>query len=133
MTSNQLKRRFKIWDYNISHSQMLIRSPKDDENNTNVDIKFIGVSYVNLPTVITDILFLEPSIEEISKITFLIQYKPEKDKIFVLSSLDNRYIIVAKSCEILEHKLDIFETTLECFGHETEKLEQLKRVRPMID
>ncbi len=62
------KRRFQFCDYNVSHNQLLIRSPKNKEFNTNIDIKFIGVSYLDIPTTMRGFLFSEPSIDEASKI-----------------------------------------------------------------
>lgn len=126
MNEQMSKRRFKFWDYNVSHNQLLIRSPKNEEFNTNIDIKFIGVSYLDIPTIMTGFFFSEPSIDEVSKVKVNLPAKSESDNIFVLSSLNNRYIIVAKFCGVSENELDIFETTLEIFGHEAEKWEKLK-------
>lgn len=42
-------RAFRLWDYSVSHSSLLIRSPKDSANPTNVDLVFVGVEYVRLP------------------------------------------------------------------------------------
>jgi hypothetical protein len=66
MNDKLAKRRFKLWDYNVSHNQLLIRSSKSENTNTNIDIKFIGVSYINLPATITDISFVEPISEELN-------------------------------------------------------------------
>ena len=47
--------RFKWWEYNVSHGQLLIRGPKTNERPTQVDILFKSVTLVNLPTYFDDI------------------------------------------------------------------------------
>ncbi len=42
-------REFKIWRYGVSHSKLLIRSPKNREHDTTIDIQFYGVEYINIP------------------------------------------------------------------------------------
>lgn len=40
----ELKNRiFKIWKYNVTHSMLLLRSPKNSEYPTNIDLIFSGV------------------------------------------------------------------------------------------
>jgi len=126
MNEQVSQRRFKVWDYNVSHNQLLIRSPKTEEFQTNIDIIFFGVSYLNLPTTMHGISLCESSVEEVNNIQLVFPNKSDTDKVFVLSSLNNKYMVVAKSCKILENELDIFETSLEIFGHEFEKWEKLK-------
>jgi hypothetical protein len=54
---------FKIWAYTVSHSFLILRSPKIFEDvdgysiatNHNVDIEFWGVSYLDLPNVLNGI------------------------------------------------------------------------------
>jgi hypothetical protein len=41
LTSN---RKFKLWDYDVSHRQLLLRSPKSEKFDTNLDIIFLDVS-----------------------------------------------------------------------------------------
>lgn len=115
------QRRFKVWEYNVSHQQLLIRSPKTEEFQANIDIKFCGVLYLNLPTTLINISLSEPSIEEVNNVSLLLPNKSNTEKAFILSSLNNRYVVVAVSCKISENELDIFDTSLEIFGHEIEK------------
>jgi hypothetical protein len=46
-------RTFQMWRYNVSHSQLLLRSTKDDRVATRIDALFKGVRAVNLPTLMT--------------------------------------------------------------------------------
>lgn len=49
------RRRFQIWTYTVSHGQLLLRSNKDSDNETRIDILFKDVAIVNLPTVLKNI------------------------------------------------------------------------------
>jgi hypothetical protein len=49
------KRRFQVWTYTVSHGQLLLRSTKDAENRTQVDVLFKNVLSVNLPTLLDDL------------------------------------------------------------------------------
>jgi LmbE family N-acetylglucosaminyl deacetylase len=37
------ERDFKLWDYRVSHAQLLLRSPMSPDRGTNVDVQFWGV------------------------------------------------------------------------------------------
>jgi hypothetical protein len=128
MNVEMSKRTFKLWDYNVSHNQLLIRSPKNEDINSNIDLKFVGVSYLNIPTLFEGCSFVKPIPDEINKIAYILKGKFNLDNIFVISTSEERYIVVAKSCHFSENNLDIFETTLECFGHENLKWQKLKSI-----
>jgi hypothetical protein len=44
------ERRFEIWDYTASHSQLLLRGAKTNLEQTRIDVLFKGVTVMNLPT-----------------------------------------------------------------------------------
>ncbi len=54
-------RRYKVWEYTVSHSQLLLRSPREDGYPTRIDVLFKGVSFLQLP-----VWFDIESIDEIS-------------------------------------------------------------------
>lgn len=43
-------RRFQVWTYLVSHSQLLLRSTKEDGYSTRVDVLFRDVVWVSFPT-----------------------------------------------------------------------------------
>jgi hypothetical protein len=43
------ERRFQLWSYTVSHGQLLLRSTKDDDHPTRVDVLFKNVQTINLP------------------------------------------------------------------------------------
>lgn len=47
----QFDRKFQIWKYSASHSQLLLRSGKDDTHKTLIDILFKGVDLIHIPTI----------------------------------------------------------------------------------
>ncbi len=42
-------RRFQMWRYVVSHSWLLLMSPKDEIRETRVCILFVGVRHIDLP------------------------------------------------------------------------------------
>lgn len=43
-------RRFQVWKYTVSHAMLLLRSVKDDDHDTRVDVLFVAVSRIDVPT-----------------------------------------------------------------------------------
>jgi hypothetical protein len=43
-------RHFQIWKYTVSQAQLLLRSVKDDDHPTRLDVLFVGVTHLELPT-----------------------------------------------------------------------------------
>lgn len=41
---------FKLWEYKLTHSQILIRSTKGNTENTRIDVVFKDVHEINMPT-----------------------------------------------------------------------------------
>ena len=43
-------RHFQIWKYGVSHAQLLLRSVKDAAHSTRIDVLFVNVKRLDLPT-----------------------------------------------------------------------------------
>ena len=43
-------RTFQVWDYTVSHAQLLLRSVKDSDHESRIDVLFVGTRHVNVPT-----------------------------------------------------------------------------------
>lgn len=54
-------RRYVLWEYTVSHGQLLLRSARDNDNPTRIDVLFKDVGFLHMP----DGLDIE-SIDEIS-------------------------------------------------------------------
>ena len=46
----QSVRRLQVWDYSLSHRQLLVRSNKDADASTPIKLQFLFVSEIHLPT-----------------------------------------------------------------------------------
>jgi hypothetical protein len=53
-----------MWAYTVSHKELLLRSRKDDEGGTRIDVLFKGVEALCLPTKLTNLAIREASDEE---------------------------------------------------------------------
>ncbi len=95
----QSDRKFRLWDYKVSHNQALIRSPRKPDIATNVDIVFWGVERLDLPTNLDGL-----------------QMSKGDDDEFIIESGGQRFVVVADGCKVLENGLDIFESSLEGFA-----------------
>lgn len=47
-----LPRMFQLWRYDVSHGFLLLRSPKDSQFETRIDVGFKNVTYIALPSVL---------------------------------------------------------------------------------
>src|ERR1035437_5423461 len=48
-------RRFQVWEYSVGHKQLLLRSTKDVDHPTRVEIAFKDVRAMQIPTVIDEL------------------------------------------------------------------------------
>lgn len=46
----QSDRVFQLWDYTVGHAQLLLRSPATTDEPFNIDIVFLGVETLDIPT-----------------------------------------------------------------------------------
>ena len=60
-------RLFKVWDYLVSHKQMVIRSLGPEEGSLNLDLHFTGVEYVRVPTILDGLSVVTPTENEIAE------------------------------------------------------------------
>jgi hypothetical protein len=109
-------RRFQLWEYHVSHSMLfshsmlLIRCPKFEPTQSNVDVKFWSVEYIDLPSVLLDLEIDEPTQEDISFVNSRLGKTVKEDNIIVLKSGDRRHVVVAGRVEISESSMDFFES-----------------------
>jgi hypothetical protein len=109
-------RRFRVWDYNVSHKQMLLRSPRSLDIETNVDIVIWGVEYLDLATSLDGVAMVPASVEEIGRAERALGRALDASHVFCLISGDRRFLVVAAGFKVLENELDIFDSSLESFA-----------------
>ena len=116
-------RHFQLWEYLVSHGQLLIRSPKTPQvgdrpaQSTNVDLIFVAVEYIGLPHSMNGLELIEATAEEDAAIRQLVE-KPylEKLKVYVLLSEGKRFYVMGIFGGLWENDWDSFESPLE-FHH----------------
>jgi len=109
-------RYFRVWDYNISHKQMLLRSPQSPDESENIDVVFWNVQYLEIPTAL-DGLTLTVAVEgEVERVVEILGRKPEHSSVHCLISGGRRFLVVAGGYKVLKNELDIFESSLEYFA-----------------
>lgn len=97
------KRTFKIWDYNVSHKQLLIRSPRTDGETKNIDVVFWGVEHIALETSFNGLsLRRSTSDSEHSSLVYSVGLGR----------------VVAAGCKVLVNELEIFDSSLIYFDRD---------------
>jgi len=112
-----MERRFRVWDYNVSHDQMLIRSPHGADDPMNLDIRFRGVEYVDLASTMEGISLEQPTDRDYEAVAERMGMSVQHpNKLFVLVTGGIRYYVVAAHMSVQENLLDYMESSLEYFG-----------------
>lgn len=106
-------RRFKIWDYLVSHQQLIVRSPGPDQGSPNLDLHFTGVMFVRAPVAFQGLAVLAPTLAEAEEMQALLApAKCELEWVHILESGGRRYVIVAASLSISETDYPMMSTAL---------------------
>jgi hypothetical protein len=109
-------RTFQVWDYQVSHKRLLLRSPISPEESWNCDIVFYGVELLNIPTVLRgleisrDPLNLDDSNGSIPR--------RAPSPVYKIISCGKSYQIVAVAYKVLRNQLDIFDSGLDSPSNE---------------
>jgi hypothetical protein len=101
---------FKLWEYRVSHKQLLIRCPKLSEASRNVDLKFYNVEYIDLPSVFHDLEIDEANQDEITFASSRLGKPVDSERIVVLKSRERRYMVIAGAFVISESAMGMFES-----------------------
>lgn len=101
---------FQLWEYRVSHGQMLVRSPKSPTQEVNVDIAFVDVEYVDLPRYLREVEIDDPTETDIAFAVDRPGKQVEAKAITVLKAKGKRYIVVATAAKVTESDMDIFES-----------------------
>jgi len=108
-------RTFKLWEYRVSHDQLLLRSPKTEEMPTNIDIAFVGVKYLDLPTQLANLELVATEDADLARAKEALATIERESEVFVIQAATRRHIVVAVAMHTFENSLDIFESSLEKF------------------
>jgi hypothetical protein len=103
-------RDFQLWEYNVSHGQMLVRSPKSPTQSVNVDITFSGVEYVDLPRHLRGREIDDPTAAEVACAAKRLGKPIKAKEVTVLKAGSNRYLIVATFIKVTESEMEMFDS-----------------------
>lgn len=110
------ERWFQIWDYTVSHQQLLLRSPVTIDLPRNVDLIFLGVEYLSIPSSLRGLEFDQALPEESAEVMRGLRAGSEVSGVYTLVSEGRRFYIVAAAFRVYENDLDLFESSLEYFS-----------------
>lgn len=107
-------RKLRMWEYRVSHDQLLLRSPKDGASR-NLDIVFVGVQYVALPARLDGVEIGRGTEDDVLRAEQACGKPVAADRVFSVHTGGGQYMIVAASVRMFENDLDMFESSLESF------------------
>jgi hypothetical protein len=108
------ERDFRVWHYSVSHSSLLIRSPKDSANLTNVDLLFVGVKYVDLAQKLSGpSLIVGDEADSIAVSRALSRSLSANESVVALVAAGRRNLVVATAFEVQEIEGDIFDSPFD--------------------
>lgn len=97
---------FKIWEYTVSHSSLLIRY-SDPESDRVIDVAFGSVDYIQIPNGFRGLEITEATEEEKVYFYSFIRKAPSGlpyNKVYVLITESKRYFIIASFCNVYDHQ-----------------------------
>jgi hypothetical protein len=106
-------RTFKMWDFYITHSQLLLRSHRTVSHPKNIDIIFGDVDYVELPTTLFGLDMVAAGPEDHRKAEKVMDGPVAGDRVFAIETQGRRYLVIAGGMVIQENELMMRESSLE--------------------
>jgi hypothetical protein len=110
------ERAFRLWDYNVSHNQLLLRSPRGPDVATNIDVVFWGVEYLAIASALHGIAMIPCGVEDRAKVEDALGKSCDPASLYCLQSESRRFVVYAAGFKVLENTLDIFSSSLEYFA-----------------
>jgi len=101
-----LPRRFQLWRYNVSHRQLLLRSTKEPDVPTRVDVLFKGVAAVKLCVEYSSLTIRKATSAESTSIANELRVVMAGKDVFLLDGSECSGYVVAGS---IEHSEDAGE------------------------
>ena len=108
-------RRYRVWDYRVSHDQLLLRSPRSSEHPQNKDVIFVGVQFLSLPTLLDAREVRPANAAELERLRRELRELPDGN-VFVVDANQGSFFVIAAGVKVVENDLDFMESSLESFG-----------------
>jgi hypothetical protein len=93
-----------MWDYNVSHKQLLVRSPQTSKVPDNVDVIFWGVRFIGTPTSFVGIIIRNAFPTELASVE-VAAGKCDIKEVFCIQSENKTHFIVAGGLKVLKNQL----------------------------
>src|SRR5262249_3878557 len=106
-------RSFQIWAYHISHARMVIRSSRGEGHPRNLDMVFLGVDYLSLPSRLEGLEIAEPTAADLDRVRAAYRTDVQPEFVHVLASKGRRNIVVAAGVKVEENDLESFDSGLD--------------------
>lgn len=106
MEGFQSEQFFKVWEYTVSHSSLLIRY-SDPESDRTIDVAFGSVDYLQIPNRFRGLEITEATEEEKGRFSGFIRKAPSGlpyNRVYVLITEGKRYFIIASFCNVYDHE-----------------------------
>ena len=107
-------RYFTLFDVIVSHSQLLLRSQKNNDCENNIDIIFFDTTYIQIFTRLNGISVrkIEDSIKVKNYNTIEKYLNNKNNHLFEVKSNGEKYYIAASFFKVFENQLNFDETSL---------------------
>lgn len=106
-------RSFSLFDVTTSHSQLLLRSQRNDEIMYNIDIIFFDTTYVQLCNKLNGVrirMIDNAGVIDYQPVKKYLDY--ESNHLFEIESASERYYIAASFVRVFENQLEFNESSL---------------------
>ena len=84
-------RSFRLWEYRVSHDQLLVRSPKSETNSTNFDLIFVGVKYIELPALFSGLSIVSGTAADTASFAEKTGRAIVEERVFAVTTNGRRY------------------------------------------
>lgn len=108
-------RQFRFWYYQASHGEAIIRSPKNEFSDKNIDILFCDVKYIEIPTMLSELQLDSANKEDIVYLSKKIRGTVQAKDITVLVSGEQRFYVIASCIKVMENTLNMMELPVHTF------------------
>ncbi|WP_286863369.1 MULTISPECIES: hypothetical protein [Sphingobacterium] len=107
-------RYFTVFDFTVSHGQLLLRASKDDRDNQNIDLIFFGVRYMQLFTSLfgLSVKLVEKDQKPINYNSVNSFVSADNNSLFEIETGNEKFYIGASYFIVYENELEFDESSL---------------------
>ena len=108
-------RQFRLWEFRVSHSQLLVRSPRspDLEASENIDLIFLGVDYLCLPDHMAGVHVSVGSPTALAEVAERLARPISRgSNLYEVMSQGKQHLVVAAQLGVAHTTCDIMESSL---------------------